>query len=146
MQPFSDDFLEFEESSGRYYLTLKDVQEYLGIDLTARAKDSVSINAILRLASNHVYNYIHQFNDNRLQDYIISHTDDGRRIIKKAMEEQLTYILTVGDLSRTTDLNKRKLWFDENAKNILENEVIKETGTTICYCGRYRLRGVYGLS
>lgn len=134
--PYSDDYMVFEPNSKRYILTEKDVSEYLAIDLTARLKNKNLVNSLLNQVSLQVYRYIHQFNMNtQAQDYVIAKTCDGRRIIKEAMEQQLIYFLTNGDLSRSTDEYKRELWFDEVAKETLF-QPIREIGTSICYSGR----------
>ncbi len=51
-----------------------------------------------------------------------------RSVIQEAMGEQLVYMNMVGDLSRSTDKEKRELAIDENAKQILIN-------SGICYAG-----------
>ena len=62
----------------------------------------------------------------------------NRAKIKEAMEQQLLYFLTVGDISKTTDAQKRALKFDETAKAILE-EYIPELGTNLLYTGQIRV-------
>jgi hypothetical protein len=137
--PYSDDYIKYDFVAHRYILTEKDVTDNLGIDIFKRLKNKNVINSVLNQVSLQVYNYIHQFNeDNKAQDYIIAKTEDGRRIIKEAMEQQLIYFLTVGDLSRTTDKEKRAMWFDEQAKQVLLQD-IAELGTTICYQGCLRI-------
>lgn len=133
--PYSDDFMKFDEPTQRYILTEQDVRENLDINLQKRLLNSDAINTVLRQVSTQVYSYIHKFNaNNRWQDYVISKTKKGREIIKEAMEQQLIYFLTNGDLSRSTDPNKRLLWFDETAKETLM-QPIPEIGCSICYTG-----------
>lgn len=135
--PLTDDYLAYNYTAHRYVLTLKDVEENLAIDLTARIKNANAINSLLERISVQIYAFIHSHNhQNDLQDYIIAKTEKGRDIIKRAMEEQLIYFLTVGDLSRSTDLNKRALAIDETAKNILL-ETIPQIRTSICYTGNF---------
>ena len=133
--PYSDEFMIYDFVTHRYVLTEKDVTDNLGVDIFKRLKNNNVIKSVLNQVSLQVYNYIHQFNeDNKAQNFLIAKTEDGRRIIKDAMEQQLIYFLTVGDLSRTTDKEKRSMWFDEQAKQVLLQD-IKEIGTTICYQG-----------
>lgn len=133
--PYSDDYMIFNEQANRYVLTEKDVLENYGINLSARFVNPSLVKPTLNQVSLQVYSYIHGFNvNNKMQDYIIAHTEDGRRIIKEAMEQQLLYFLSVGDLSKTPDEHKRKFWFDEMAKEILM-QPIKEIGTSILYTG-----------
>ena len=140
--PLSDEYMIYNEQLRRYILTEKDVLENLGIDLPARLRckngssNANSINALLNLASVHVYRFIHEHNvNNDWQDCVIANTQKGRQIIKEAMEQQLIYLLTIGDLSRSTDSTKRAFWFDDTARDILY-QTIPEIGTTILYTGR----------
>lgn len=133
--PYSDEFMIYNKEKRRYILTEKDVLFNLGINLSERVKDQNAINAFLDLASLHCYRFIHQHNTNTdFQDYVISKTETGRKIIKEAMEQQLIYLSMVGDLSRSTDKDERSAWFDETAKETLMR-TIPEIGTTICYTG-----------
>ena len=82
--------------------------------------------------------FIHKHsNNNDLQDYVISHTEKGRKIIKEAMEQQLIYYLAVGDLSKSTDEKKRALAIDMVAQETLM-QTIPEIRTSICYTGNIR--------
>ena len=136
--PFTDEFMRYDKQNHRYVLTDKDVLNNLGINLSARINDPNTISALLKQVSMQVYTYIHQFNiENDFQDYVIAKTETGRKIIKEAMEQQLLYFLTVGDLSRSADVNQRALWFDEAAKQILLTP-IPEIGVNICYTGKFR--------
>lgn len=133
--PLSDDFMIYDYAKHRYILTETDVFENLSINLEDKLLTKPARERILDQISIHVYAYIHRFNaDTKAQDYIIATTAGGRSIIKRAMEEQLIYELTAGDLSRSTDMDKRRLWFDETAKEILLED-IPEIGTNICYTG-----------
>ncbi len=133
--PKSDDYMIYNYAKHRYILTETDVFETLAINLEEKLLTKPARDRILEQISIHVYAYIHQFNaDTKAQDYIIATTSSGRDIIKRAMEEQLIYELTVGDLSRATDMDKRRLWFDETAKEILLED-IPEIGANICYTG-----------
>ena len=133
--PYSDLFMKYDYKTHRYILTDKDVTDNLCIDIHNRLKNKNLVDSLLNQISIQVYSYIHKFNkNNKAQDYVIASTEDGRQIIKEAMEQQLIYFLAVGDLSRTPDENKRKFWFDEMAKQVLLRD-IKEIGTTICYTG-----------
>ena len=136
--PYNDDYMTYNYDTHRYVLTQKDVSENLGVDLTARIKAPNAINALLNQVSMQIYNYIHTYNaNNNFQDFIIAKTYKGREIIRNAMEQQLIYFLLVGDLSRSTDIAKRALAIDEQAKQIL-SQPIPEIGTTILYTGTFR--------
>lgn len=140
--PYSDEYMVFDNVTNHYILTEKYVTEILAIDLDERITDRTTINPqamknrLLRMASNHVYNFIHEHNINaEMQDYWISVTPSLRPIIQQAMGEQLTYILQVGDLTRSADLSKRSVWFDKSAQDILA-QTVPELGTSILYTGR----------
>ena len=139
MFPLVDEYLDYDYATHRYVLTEKDVLENLAIDLNADFRPDVknSVEKFLKQVSTLVYGYIHSFSVNNLmQDFIIAKTEMGRKFIKEAMEQQLIYMLEVGDLSRSPDLNKRALWFDDNARRILE-QPIPEIGTTILYMSQF---------
>lgn len=139
MFPLVDEYLDYDYATHRYVLTEKDVLENLAIDLNADFRPDVknSVEKFLKQVSTLVYGYIHSFSVNNLmQDFIIAKTEMGRKFIKEAMEQQLIYMLEVGDLSRSPDMNKRALWFDDNARRTLE-QTIPEIGTTILYMSQF---------
>lgn len=131
IQPYSDDYLEYNELTNRYVLTAKNLQENYGIVLG----NEVGIKGILNMVSISIYNYIHKHNvNNAKQDMMIAFTDKGRQIINDAMCMQFLYMKQVGYLSRSTDKEKRALAIDEDAKEILM-QVIPEFGCSVLYCG-----------
>lgn len=133
--PYSDTYMSYDFTHHRYILTQKDVMENLGIDIEARLTVPNAIPALLNRISVKIYSFIHTHNvNNQLQDYIIAKTESGRRIIREAMEEQLIYFLTVGDLSRSVDEAERRLAIDQTAIDILL-QPIPEIGCSILYCG-----------
>lgn len=135
MYPFNDEYMIYDYDKHRYILTKDFVEEKLGINLSERSKNNVAILSLLDLVSIQVYKFIHEHNyDDEYQDMIIAKTKSGRKIIQEAMAQQFIYISVVGDLTKSTDLNKRKLWFDENAKSILERPLC-EIGCSILYTG-----------
>lgn len=135
--PYSDEFMTFDLTKNRYVLTEKDLIENLGIDINQRLKNPNAIKSLLNQISIQVYRFIHEHNiNNAFQDFIIAKTCTGREVIRQAMEQQAIYFLTVGDLSRSADLSKRALWFDETAKEILFTN-IPEIGTSLLYGGNF---------
>lgn len=135
VRPYSDDYMIFDERSGHYILTEKYAFEQLGLELyedvneRTSANQQTAVQAILRQCSNLVYNFIHKCSlYNKRQDCIIATSLRMRQVIMEAMGEQLSYMSMVGDLSRSTEPEKRKLAIDENAKTILIN-------SGICYGG-----------
>lgn len=133
--PYSDDFMIFDEMTGHYVLTAKFALDRYGLELYESVNErnstnaQIAVNAILRQVSNLIYNFIHNFSIyNKRQDCIIATDPRMRKVIMEAMGEQLLYMSQVGDLSRSTDPEKRKLAIDETAKEILIN-------SGICYSG-----------
>lgn len=134
--PKEDKYMIFDKVSHRYVLTEADVFENLAINLSERIENEAVRKRLLNYISKQVYNFIHAFNDaNDWQDFIIAKTESGRAIIKEAMEEQLVYFLTVGDVSRSLNREERAFNIDEMCKQCLL-KTIPEIGTTILYTGR----------
>ena len=134
-QPYSDDYMIFDEMTGRYILTAKYALDRYGIDLLGTinernsANAQIAVDAFLRQVSNVIYNFIHSYTMYEArQDWVIAHNPRMRAVIQQAMGEQLIYMNMVGDLSRSTDRDKRALAIDENAKLLLIN-------SGICYAG-----------
>ncbi len=134
-QPYDDDYMTFDKLTGHYVLTEKYALDQYGLDLYTDANDrnstnvQIAVKAILKRVSTLIYNFIHEFSIyNQRQDCIIATNPQMRKVIMEAMGNQLLYMSQVGDLSRSTDENKRKIAIDENAKSILIN-------SGICYCG-----------
>ena len=85
-----------------------------------------------------IYQYLHGFvSDENLQDEIIAKCPSVRPVMRRALEQQLLYFLTVGDLSRSTDTYKRALAIDQMAQSIL-NRRISELGHSLTYSGSWR--------
>lgn len=134
-KPYNDDYMTFDELTGQYVLTEKFALDRYGLELQEDANErnatnqQIATQAILRQVSNIIYSFFHAFSIyNKRQDNIIATNPNMRNVIMRAMGEQLMYMAQVGDLSRSTDVEKRKLAVDENAKNILIN-------SGICYSG-----------
>lgn len=133
--PYSDDFLIYDYKSHKYRLTEKAAMEHCGINLLERVKDPSIVQAILYQNSTQVYSYMHEYNkDNAMQDYIIAKTEKGRDVIQRAMEQQLIYVSSVGDLRKTADKTKHEIWFDDTARETLF-EPISELGVSVMYTG-----------
>ncbi len=134
-QPYSDEYMIFDETTGHYVLTSKFALDRYGIDLFEGINDrnsanvQIAVSAFLKQVSNMIYNFIHSYTIyEKRQDLMIATNPHLRSVIQQAMGEQLIYMHEVGDLSRSTDKEKRELAIDENAKQILIN-------SGICYSG-----------
>lgn len=138
----SDNYLIYDKFKKRYILTPKCVLDELGINLEVRlnvkksSTPQATVNAFLDRVSYLIYNYIFKHNDKQTLQYILDNVISTREIIKEAMKCQLLYILSVGDLTMSTDINKRKFWLDDSAYAILLRE-LPETGKSLLYTGRY---------
>lgn len=136
INPYSDDYMTFNERRCRYVLTAKAVFDNLGIDLNDEIKQNPNgVNAFLSRVSDSVYRKIHEYGDNEYQDKIIAYTQKGREIIFECMLEQFFYMKNVGDLSLSTDIKERALYCADSLIEILD-EVIPEIGKSIINIGR----------
>lgn len=142
MQPYSDDYMIFNERTGHYVLTERALEEN-GTQIRARltrnraTNATAIINRLLTRVSDMIYNYVHRFNhDNKRQDVLIATIQSCRDIIYRAMLEQTEYVLMVGDLSRSVDPAKREIAVDYNARETLDT-VVPELGVPITYSGGY---------
>lgn len=138
--PQSDELVIFDELTGQYILTeeatLRD-----GMQLRARLSrkrdvDPTSIiNALCRRVSNIIYNYLHKYSLNNMrQNMIIAQNAECKQIVYRAMLEQLAYLLMNGDLSRSVDIDKRRIAVDQSAKETLDT-VIPSLGVPLTYQG-----------
>ena len=139
---YSDDYMIFEELTGRYVLTEQALLAN-GTNIRARLERNRTVNAtlvinrILHRVSDMIYNYIHRFNsDNKQQDLWIASLESLRGIIYKAMLEQAEYFLMNGDLSRSVERDKREVAIDYSAQETL-NTTVTELGVPITYQGGY---------
>lgn len=137
MTPYSDEYLTYDFNTHHYILTEKAMLELANENLTVKLKDKNDVQPFLRQVSTQVYNFIHQHNAcDLLQDYVIATTEKGRQIIRDAMIQQAVYVLANGNLRKAPEKEKRELWFDPDAEDILL-QVIPEIGTTILYTGSF---------
>lgn len=144
--PYNDDLMTFNEVTGRYVITERALESN-GTYLRARLAynktiDATSvINRVLSRVSEMIYGYIHSFNnDNKTQDELIAKVPSLRSIIYNAMLCQAEYYVARGDLSRSPDLNLRKLAIDVSARELL-NTTVQEIGVPITFAGGFN----YGL-
>ena len=141
--PYDDEEMMYDSLLNEYVLTPA-AAEGLGISLTGRLRQKGAVNAeivarnVLEEVSNMVYAYLHRFVfDENLQDLAVATLPSARPIIKNALKAQFKYYMQVGNLSRSTDENKRKLAMDETAKSILDRE-LPELGHSLVYSGPWR--------
>lgn len=139
--PSSDEYMRFDEAKGRYILTAKAILDGTGVNLSVRlnakgsANEQATINGFLDRISSLTYRFIdgHAINVN-LRHHIIACAPSARPIMKEAMISQALYVLTNGDLSLSSDKEKRAIWFDQTAEQILLTP-LRETGYSLLYCG-----------
>lgn len=139
--PLSDEYMVFDMLKYRYVLTAKCLLDKTGINLTARlttkgtANPQAAIGGWLDRISVLTYRFIdaHAI-DPELRNHIIANAPSARPLMQEAMLAQGLYVLTNGDLSLSPELEKRALWFDETAKNILLTPLC-ETGYSLLYTG-----------
>lgn len=139
--PYDDDHMIFDPHINRYYLTEQALLD-CGIDLRARlaARKAVSpdnvINSVLRIATRHVYAFIHRYNiNNPAQDQAIACVPSLRPIIYDALLTQAVYTLTVGDLSNSVKPEERAAAYHPELEDILGVPVRELGGRSILYAG-----------
>ena len=141
--PFNDNAMEYDFVRHQYVLTKEGVLNELNINLdeelnTAAVSNTANASKVfLERISTLVYNYLRQYNNSAVIEYIVAKCPSARDIIKRALQAQLFYVLAVGDLSLSPEIEKRKLAIDDNCKSILLNQVVEETGVVLTYIGRY---------
>ena len=128
--PYSDDYLFYDETTGRYVLTEKALVESVGINLhermseTAVVNPDVAIRSFTRTVSDMIYQFIHEHSaDNITQDRLIATVPELRRIIQQAMEYQAVYVANVGNLYLSAKPEERAAAIDYLAKSVLGNTV-----------------------
>ena len=136
-----NDLIRYDELLNQYVLT-KDALVYFGVDVRSRLSDTsgiapeTQINYVTYKTSNMIYGYIHGFNaDNALQDHYISTLDSLRKILFKAMIEQVMDMFKVGVLDDSLDINERAMAISPAAIREL-NVTVPELGVCILYRGK----------
>lgn len=140
--PYDDEYMRFDEVKGRYILTRKCLLDNTGIDLMTRLKTrgsanvQATVNGFLDRISSLTYRFIDSHAINVIERHrIIAYCPSARPIMQEAMLSQALYVLTEGDLSLSAEKDKRAMWFDETAQQVLFTPLI-ETGYSLLYCGR----------
>lgn len=141
IEPYSDDYMRFDERTGHYVLTEHALTEYAGVQLRSRLSRSatvapeVVIDNFTRTVSDMIYTYIHEFSvNNKMQDKLIAHNATLRQIILDAMKYQAIYVAAVGNLYLSTNAAERENAIDYIAKSML-GTVVPELGISILYGG-----------
>lgn len=138
IQPYSDEYLTYDEQSKMYILTEQALLDEFGEDLNAEAIDPnnlVAVKAILKRVSRAVYNFIHSYsNQNHTQDFMIAHSDTGRNMIKEALLEEYLYIRVNGyNFNEDVPLS---------VQTILERPLPEWCGYSVLYTGVFPCIGV----
>ncbi len=139
--PYNDDYMYYDQDEHRYILTEKCIVEKLGIQITSEINErngispQIIVKNLLNRVSALIYGYLHAHARNTaLQDYFIATIPSLRKIIQNAMEYQFVYMKMKGDLSISTDTNKRVFAIDELAKQELD-KTVPELNRSITYTG-----------
>lgn len=146
--PLSDELMFYDFDEHRYILTPQDILQKLGENLAVRLNKR-GVNNVENVAKNFldqisqdIYNYIFQYNiNNKTQEYEIAKTKTGRRLIKKAMEQQVAYVMVNGDLNIYSGVNVRdgRVMEDFSSRAISQHaketlaKIIPEVGRSILY-------------
>jgi hypothetical protein len=140
----NDDYMVYNSNLHRYTLTIKYCSDVLGLDIENRVKSQGAPNATaviesrLRLISSEIYGYLYAHNNARTIQWIIAQSKNARDIIQEALGAQVLYVFTNGDLGFVADKKDNESIICPQAKAILNNTEVVETGCTLTYCGAYR--------
>ena len=138
--PYSDELMIWDEYEGRYMLT-EEALNQRGMNIRARASrnkanvpDNV-INGFIHLATEHIYNYIHEFSlNNERQDKLIATIPSARKIIYRALINQALFIYKNGDWHLSKEEYERDNAISPECIRAL-NTTIRELGSSILYTG-----------
>jgi hypothetical protein len=143
MKAYDDGEMSYNTVVQRFVLKEKYVLEKLAINMNTRLKKKGGttpqnlIATVLEHASAAIYGYIYAYNfNNAAQERAIRLIPSARELVKRAMGQQLVYLLSVGDMGRSTDPNKRKIIIDEYARMTLA-QTLPELGIPLTYQGRF---------
>lgn len=134
IEPYNDDFLIFDELSGRYVITEEGLKRK-GIFLRERlerypAVDATTvINAFCESVANLVYTFLHTYSVYPCAlDEFIAHSTEARRAIFNAEAEQAKYVYFNGDLTLSIKEEERRNYMSPTAAAILQNAGLTYSG------------------
>ena len=133
-EPFNDDFLVFDEVSGRYIITERGLEKK-GIFLRSRIERfnveyaSIVINAYCETVANHIYTYISDFAvDPCRLAAVIAHSPALRRVIYNAQAEQAKFVYFNGDQTLSVKPEERTNYIAPLAAAALTNAHLTYAG------------------
>lgn len=142
--PKNDIYTIYDIKKHRYILTEKYLEIILGVDMQSimssngGVNSTVLINSLLDNISSEVYSYIYKHNNTQTLQYIIAKSESAKDIVKEAMGKQALYVIYNGDLGFSLVKEENEMSLNKYAKEIIDNQVVEETGTTLTYTGSYR--------
>lgn len=142
--PYSDEYMEFDERTGRYVLTEKYVFEKMGIDMRSSINERNGINPqilvqrFLTEVSDDVYEFVHSYNpaNSARQDWLIAHCPSIRPIIQRAMDKQLMYSRLNGLIGYSAEKSVQEQRICPQTVAEL-SQIVPEIGRSILYTGVY---------
>lgn len=152
--PYDDDYMIYDWEEHRYVLTPKAIIDKVGEDLSIILNKGRSVNTqmlpqmFLDEISDFIYTDIYNHsNQNDIQEFYLAKLETTRKIIFRAMLEQVKYALVNGllhqyagvDLKKNTkspDFTDRLI--SPRARSILSKE-IPELGVPITWQGHYNI-------
>lgn len=134
-QPYSDEYMVFDETTGHYVLTEKAITDRCAINIRVRFEEDRTVNVdavinkICRTISDEIYSFIHSYTIyEQRQDWLIAHNPRLRAEIQRAMEYQAEYVIANGNLFLSTESTEEGKELNRMSKEILIN-------SGICYSG-----------
>lgn len=150
--PYSDEEMVYNYEEHRYVITKEYVFNKTGIDLDRVLNPGYTSTPqklseqVLDEISSEIYNWVYEHNQNNLyQEFVMAKSPDFRVYLKRALLEQVLYVLRNGDLLQYSGVNLKtgqvidpKLLTERsiaiNAKREL-NKIIPGYGIAITYQG-----------
>jgi hypothetical protein len=133
-EPFNDDFLVYDETSGRYVITERGLEKK-GIFLRSRIERfnteyaSIVISAYCETVANHIYTYMSDFAVNPCQlAAMIAHDPNYRRVMYNAQAEQAKFVYFNGDATLSIKPDERTHYIAPLAASALTNAGLTYAG------------------
>ena len=138
--PYSDDYMVFDQTTYRYYITEKLLLDAC-VDLRRRLASRKApnpegtINSLIKIATRHIYGFIHAHTVNTQRvDCIIATVPSARPIMQEALLTQAIYIFFNGDLYLSVKPEDKAAAISEEAVQIL-GQILPEIGRSLLYTG-----------
>ena len=152
--PYNDEYMVYDYDEHRYILTEKAVLDKNNINLQERLNVGGEVNRertpqiFLDSVSDLVYSQIYDYSSQpSIQEYQLAKCPSARKVIMKAMLDQVDYVLVNGFLNQYGGIDLKKgskldgiegKYLAPLSKSKLSKPLV-ETGTPLLYAGKYSM-------